>query len=155
MKKVNLPVAYGLMPIKDFNKIIGNILISNDRVVGYAISKCYIINEETTYNFDGTYSKKFRVIFPYGQVFLDEKTKDFLNEAEEYEYLSTTLEEVYDNFETAKEECRKKNILCLSNEKETRKEPSWNKYVKKLELKKKSIETEAKDIMSELEIKNV
>ena len=154
MKKVNLPVAYGLMPIKDFNKIIGNILISNDRVVGYAISKCYIINEETTYNFDGTCSKKFRVIFPYGQVFLDEKTKDFLNEAEEYEYLSTTLEEVYDNFETAKEECRKKNILCLYNEKETRKK-SWSKYVKKLELKKKSVETEAKDIMSELEIKNV
>ena len=152
MKKVNLPVAYGLMPIKDYNKIIGNILITNDRVVGYAISKCYIIKEETNYNFDGTFSKKYRVIFPYGEIFLDEKIKDSLNEVEEYEYLSTTLDEVYYNLKDATEACRKKNILCLDNEKETRKKSSWNKYVKKLELKKKSVETEAKEIMSELEI---
>lgn len=154
MKKVNLPVVYGLMPIKDYDKVISNIVINNDRVVGYAVSKCYLISEEKRYNLDGTIEQSYRVVFPFNEVFLDEKTPDSLNEMEEYQFTSALTNQVFDDVEDANKACNSLNLACIFAEKKIReKKGKWNQYVFDFEKKKKSIEEESDMIMSEMPIK--
>lgn len=110
-----LPVKYGLLPILDFDSVIGRLCIKNVRVVGYAVSKCYISSEEIRYNGDGTKSHKYCVIFPYSEVYLDPRVKPIVNNLEQGDYRIDVIHEVYDDYASAKIACIKKNKEILDD----------------------------------------
>lgn len=144
MKTDKLPVKYALMPIIDFNKVFGTILITNDRTVGYFVSKCYVLEENKKYNEDGTTSRNYKVVFPYSEVFLNNKIKELKNDFENDQYLSYSVDEVYNDYESAKEACDIKNSDCLNDEKELRKD--YKKFRESITSKVDEMEQKAKMI---------
>lgn len=117
--KNNYPIKYATMPIYEqtcWNSGL-NELERGYGVVAYIVSKCYVINEQKQYLYNGDYNISYQVVFPY------KKDNQFPNEwirvEPEFNYSreytnSVIVEETYDNYVDALEKANAKNkqILC-------------------------------------------
>ena len=127
--KIELPEAYALMPIYHYDKLLGNLLVKNVRVVGYAVSKCYVSEEKINYNEDGTIKKEYRVLFPFVDVFINDK--EWIDMRNKYKgYLNEKIvDSIYDDYTSAKEVATERNKLLY--DKEIRKARNKDKFRKR------------------------
>lgn len=150
MSEIKYPVKYGLLPIKDYDKIFGNILVSNVRNVAYVVSKCYLLSKTTTYERDGSESSKYRVVFPFTGIFLDEKMPENISDMNEVDYISYVTENVFDTYEEAKEICNSKNKKLIEEELKNKKRVLEN-YKNYIEKKVENLEVKSEAVFGDLE----
>ena len=132
--KINLPKKYALMPIFDCDKIIGELVVKNIRVVGYAVSKCYVLEENIKYNEDGTLKKNYLVEFPFKEIFVNSKF-DFVQNLVDGEPTITPVDEVFEDYMSAKEVCDIKNKEVFEAEFNKKKEKDRYKFEKNFNKK--------------------
>ena len=135
-----LPVKYGLLPIFDFDEIFGRFCVKNIRIVGYAVSECYVSSKEITYHEDGTETCKYKVVFPYTEIYLNNKIKAIENDMEDYEVVA--VDQVYDDYDSAKLASIEKTKSLLEKEKK-----NIANYKKSLDSKIGVVESNSKMLM--------
>lgn len=124
--KLNYPIKYAVLELKEQGGWSTNY---EDVTVGFIVSKCYVVEQNTRYLQNGTSKTSYKVVFPY---------KDFnnykyrllrgidINEHEhvpEYNYYrectnANTVSDVFDTYEEATEIAnqenhnKKRSIIC-------------------------------------------
>ncbi len=111
LMKYNYPVKYTAMPIFKEGCYKKGLESELDC---YIVSKCYLLNDTTTYNENGTKEKVYKVIFPYqkGQDSIWERVTPSFRVSTSV-HISSFVEEVFDNYEEAFQFASQKNRrLC-------------------------------------------
>lgn len=118
--KYNYPVKYAIMPIYEQVGWMSGLheLERNYEVVGYIVSKCYVVSKKESYLEDGSEKREFEVVFPYQKTDYM-RIHDFNRVYPEFNYNgncvnSNIVNELYDNFDNAKEVAEKLNGDILS-----------------------------------------
>ena len=102
MMKYNYPIKYAVMPI------YGQVSFGLDKsiqIVGYIVSKCYIICDKLRYFEDGSRKREYEVVFPYQKKDITRRD-DWQRVYPEFTYNNqcknaTEVSEVFDSFEDA------------------------------------------------------
>lgn len=89
-----MPVKYALIPIYDYDKVIGSYLVHDIRLVAYAVSKCYIKEEIKKYDGEGEYTLSYKVQYPCDELYIQRN----ITKSENY---SLIVDEVYDDIDSA------------------------------------------------------
>jgi hypothetical protein len=118
--KYNYPVKYAIMPIyKQTDWIQGlNELERDFEVIGYIVSKCYVLSEKTKYLEDGSKVKEYEVVFPYQKN--DYMSDEFKRVYPKYNinnqcYNSKIVSNLYDNYIDALSNSKTLNDKILAN----------------------------------------
>ena len=118
--KYNYPIKYAIMPIYEQVGWMSGLheLERNYDVVGYIVSKCYVVSKKVSYLEDGSEKREFEVVFPYQKTDYT-RIHDFNRVYPEFNYNgncvnSNIVGELYDDFDDAKEVVEKLNIDILS-----------------------------------------
>ena len=111
--KNNYPIKYAVMPIIEQTGWYPGLheLEREYGVVCYIVSKCYVVGREEKYNRNGNTLCNYKVVFPYKK---DNLHRYLLRVEPSYNCdgkcsNSITVDKVFDSFEEAKEEAKKKN----------------------------------------------
>lgn len=112
--KYNYPVKYALMPIYEmngWNKGL-NSIEPNYEIIGYIVSKCFLIKSSVEYKADGTSKIIYDVVFPYQlsdyRTMIWSKVDPVTNIYNENLNV-TSVDCVFSSLKEAKEECETKN----------------------------------------------
>ena len=124
--KYNYPIKYSIMPICAY---VGENLSNNHtlniynsivrygykhlEVIGYVVSKCYILSEINSFLSDGTTNTSYRVVFPYQKV--NDKGREAYRKVEPTRY-NAQIGEIYDTVEEAVLAKNELNQIILSEE---------------------------------------
>ena len=138
--KIKLPQKFALIPILDFDRVIGDIVVKNIRVIGYAVSKCYLVEETTTFNDDGSTNKQYKVQFPFGEVFLTKDIDMASNNIQREEPTESYVDQIYEDYSSARRECDNINSIIFGKELGKKKEKKKNDFEVKFERKVDYIE---------------
>lgn len=118
--KYNYPVKYAIMPIYEQVGWMSGLheLERNYEVVGYIVSKCYVVSKKTKYLEDGREEKEFEVVFPYQRTDYT-RIHDWTRVYPEFNYNRNCINSnivcvLYDDFTDAKEKVEKLNRDILS-----------------------------------------
>lgn len=117
IKKNNYPVRYSVLDIK-----------LNDNIIGYIVSKCFILESTIKYASNDNIIVKHKVIFPYTDI------KPFIksygtNQQLEMTYNILEVDEIYDNYIEAKKITEENNKRILDNTKEYNKIEDTKNYL--------------------------
>ena len=109
--KYDLPIKYAIEPVFPYASGNGNLL-------GYIVTKCYVLEKNTRYLPDGSVKNRITIVYPFKglQTFKfmkDKRTPEFDNFGN-YRNIDYT-EKVYDTYLEAKEECKKLNTSLFSS----------------------------------------
>jgi len=124
-EELKYPIKYGVLEIKEEGNWENGFV---DITKGYIVSKCYVVESNTKYYADGKSKETYSVVFPYQDinVFMESiKNNDHvknlgykkiprLNAMKEY-YSVEKLDNIYDNYEDAKEMAEIKNNVLRNN----------------------------------------
>ena len=154
MNKINFPVKYALMPIKEYDSIISNFIVKNIRTSAYAVSKCYLVEDSTVYDMDGNSKKNYKVIFPYAEVFLSDEFNYIKNDFSNLNITISKVDEVFDDYISAKEKCDIINQKFINKETSSKEFNSFETEVYEAKVKKRisDIETESMNLFEDKKV---
>ena len=109
--EINLPIKYAIEPVFPYATNTGNIL-------GYIVTKCYIVEKTTCYFVDGTSRDRITVVYPFKglQTFkmVKDKRRPEFDRFGHYRNVDYT-NKVYETYLEAKEDCKKLNTALFSS----------------------------------------
>ena len=109
--ELKLPIKYTVQPMYPYASNTGNIL-------GYIVSKCYVVAKTTNFSPDGSIRELFTVVYPYKglqtfKIMKDKRLPEFDGYGN-YRNIDYT-EYVYDTYLEAKEVCKNFNTTLFTS----------------------------------------
>lgn len=122
-KEMNYPIQYAVMEIKKN----GGFAVGYKAITqGFIVSKCYVVESNITYHFDGTSSLTHKVVFPFedisclevslvnGSLNIGEKNIPSYNASNRHPQ-TQVVPSLFDSYEKAKIVAEEKNEECRHN----------------------------------------
>lgn len=107
----NLPIKYAIEPVYPYASGNGNIL-------GYIVTKCYILEKMTRYFPDGKAQDRITIVYPFKGLqtfkFMKDKRRPEFDNFGNYRNIDYT-DKVYNTYLEAKEVCKELNIKLFSS----------------------------------------
>lgn len=125
-KELNYPIKYAVLELKEHGGWEHNY---EDITVGFIVSPCYVINQNTRYYSDGTNKTTYQVVFPYKDIHTY-KYRNIFNEKTDTPHYSlykiclncNEVSDIFDTYEKASIAAEKantnkrKSIFCRVSE---------------------------------------
>ena len=109
--KYNYPIKYAIEPVFPYAS-------GNGILLGYIVTKCYVVERTTRFLEDGSYKERYTIVYPFKGLqtfkFMKDKRRPEIDPYGNYRNVDY-INDIYETYLEAKEVCKELNIKYFSS----------------------------------------